>query len=193
MSVPTTAAADPKTPSPARVTAWTIDQAHSNVEFAVRHLMITTVRGRFGTLSGAVTLDEQNPAANSVNVTIDVTSIDTREAQRDTHLRSADFFDVEHHPTITFRSTHVARVAADRYTVTGELTIRGASREVVLDVLEEGRTKDPWGGQRLGFSVTTKIKRSEFGLTWNQLLEAGGVAVGDEIKISADVQLVKQG
>lgn len=171
---------------------WATDPAHSNLEFSVRHLMISTVRGRFSSFAGTATFDEQNPAASLVEATVDVKSIDTREAQRDEHLRSADFFDVEHYPTITFRSTRIERVSNGHYKVAGELTMRGTSREVVLDAIEEGRTRDPWGKERIGFSVTSKIKRSEFGLTWNQLLETGGVAVSDEVKISADVELVKQ-
>ena len=169
---------------------WTIDPAHSSVEFAVRHLMITTVRGRFTGVKGTVTVDEADPAKSTVEVVIDAASIDTREPQRDTHLRSADFFDVERFPTLTFRSTKVDGVIGESFTLAGELTIHGVTRPVELDVESEGRIKDAWGGVRSGFTATTKIRRSEFGLTWNQLLEAGGVTVSDEVKISLDVQLV---
>lgn len=175
---------------PTEQTTWTIDPAHSSVEFAVRHLMITTVRGRFTGVKGTVTVDEADPAKSAVEVVIDAASIDTREPQRDTHLRSADFFDVEKFPTLTFRSTKVDGGLGEPFTLAGDLTIHGVTRPVVLDVEPEGRIKDAWGGLRSGFTATTKIKRSEFGLTWNQLLEAGGVTVSDEVKISLDVQLV---
>jgi polyisoprenoid-binding protein YceI len=173
-------------------TTWNVDAAHSNAEFSVRHLMISTVKGRFADVSGKVVTDEANPANSQVDVTIGVASIDTREAQRDGHLKSADFFDAEKFPTITFRSSRIDGALNGAFKVAGDLTIRGVSREVVLDVTAEGRGKDPWGGERAGYSATAKIKRSDFGLTWNQLLETGGVAVGDEIKISIDVELVKQ-
>jgi polyisoprenoid-binding protein YceI len=170
---------------------WTIDPSHTHAEFAVRHLMISTVKGRFADVQGTVRTDESDPANSQVDVTINVSSIDTREPQRDAHLRSADFFDADNFPQIKFRSTRVSG-GGSSFKVTGDLTIRGTAREVVLDVTTEGRGKDPWGGERAGFSATTRIKRSEFGLTWNQLLEAGGVAVSDEVKISIDVELVKQ-
>jgi polyisoprenoid-binding protein YceI len=172
-------------------TTWNIDPAHTNVEFSVRHLMITTVRGRFGDVSGTVSSDDADPTKGSADITIGAASIDTREAQRDAHLRSADFFDVETFPTMTFRSTRIEAGQGNRFTLVGDLTIRGVSREVALEVTSEGTAKDPWGGHRAGFSATTKIKRSDFGLTWNQLLEAGGVAVGDEITIRIDAQLVR--
>jgi polyisoprenoid-binding protein YceI len=171
---------------------WTVDAAHSNVEFSIRHLMISTVKGRFGAVTGTVVLDDGNPGKSAVDVSIDVASIDTREPQRDAHLRSADFFDVETFPAMTFRSTRVERVGEDRFTVAGDLTIRDQKRPVVLDVTAEGRGNDPWGGHRAGFSATTKIKRSDFGLTWNIALEAGGVTVGDEVKIHIDTEIVKQ-
>jgi polyisoprenoid-binding protein YceI len=180
------------TSSPAPVlTTWKIDPAHTHVEFAVRHLMITTVKGRFADVSGTLRSHEEDLTTAELDVTIGTASIDTRESQRDTHLRSADFFDVEQFPAIRFRSTRVEPVSGDRYRLVGDLTIRDVTREVVLDTTAEGRGKDPWGGERAGFSATTRINRSAFGLTWNQLLEAGGVAVGDEIKISIDVELVK--
>lgn len=176
--------------APAR-TQWTIDAVHSNVEFSIRHLMIATVKGRFSDVAGTVVIDDADPTQSEIDVRIGVASIDTRVAQRDEHLRSADFFDVATFPTLTFKSRKVA-VDDNRLTVTGDLTIRGVSREVVLDVTSHGQQKDPWGGERAGFEATGKIKRSDFGLTWNQALEAGGVAVGDEVKISIDAELVKQ-
>jgi polyisoprenoid-binding protein YceI len=174
------------------LTTWNVDPSHSHVEFAVRHLMISTVKGRFTDVSGTVKSRGSDPATAGVDITINVGSIDTREAQRDAHLRSADFFDVDRFPTITFKSRRVDAVKGDHFKLVGDLAMHGVSREVVLDVTSEGRGKDPWGGERAGFSATTRIKRSDFGLTWNQLLETGGVAVSDEVKISIDVELVKQ-
>ena len=176
----------------ATTSTWIIDPVHSNVEFAIRHLMITTVRGRFTDVQGTVVIDDADPAKGSVDVTVGAASIDTREPQRDAHLRSADFFDVEKFPTITFRSTAIRDVADDGFTLVGDLTIHGVTREVVLDATSEGRARDPWGGDRAGFHATTKIKRSDFGLTWNQLIETGGLAVADDVKITLDVQLVKK-
>jgi polyisoprenoid-binding protein YceI len=178
------------TATPARTT-WKIDASHSHVEFAVRHMMISTVRGRFSNVEGTVQLDESNPSVAEVDVRIDVASIDTREPQRDAHLRSADFFDVEKFPHIAFKAARPIARSGSEFKLAGDLTIHGVTRPVVLDVTEEGRGKDPWGGERLGFSATTKIKRSEFGLTWNQALETGGVVVSDDIKISLDLELVK--
>lgn len=174
------------------LTTWTIDPVHTTAEFAVKHLMITTVKGRFTGVSGTVRTDDSNPANGGAEVVIDAASIDTREPQRDAHLRSADFFDVEHFPTLTFRSTRLYDAVAGSFKLAGQLTIHGVTRDVVLDVTSEGRTKDPWGGERAGFAATTKISRGEFGLRWNQALETGGFVVGDEVKISLDVQLIKQ-
>jgi polyisoprenoid-binding protein YceI len=178
--------------APQGLTTWSIDPAHSNVEFSVRHLMITTVKGRFSDISGTVRSHDADPAKGDVDITIGIPSIDTREPQRDTHLRSADFFDAENFPFMTFKSHRIENGEGTSFRLIGDLTIRGVSRTVPLDVTSEGRTKDPWGGERSGFSATARIKRSEFGLTWNQVLEAGGVAVGDDVKISIDVELVKQ-
>ena len=170
---------------------WTIDPSHTTVEFSVKHLMISTVRGHFGAVSGTIVLDETNPAASSATAEIDVTSIDTRQEQRDAHLRSADFFDVEVFPKITFRSTRVESLGGGRYNVYGALTIRDVTREVVLETTDEGRGGDPWGGERAAFSATTRIDRRDYGLTWNQALETGGVLVGNDIKITLEVQAVK--
>jgi len=173
-------------------TTWTIDATHAEIGFAVRHLMISTVRGRFGAVTGSVTLDERNPNAAKIDVTVDVASIDTRTEMRDNHLRSADFFDVANHPSLHFVSTKIEGDVTGEFTVTGDLTIRGVTHSVKLNATNEGRGKDPWGGERVGVAATGKIKRSDFGLTWNQALEAGGVAVGDEVKLSLDVELVRQ-
>ena len=178
-------------PTSASSTIWAIDATHTNVEFAVRHLMIATVKGRFADVQGTVSLDAVDLSKSRVDVTIQTASIDTREARRDEHLRSADFFNVDVYPTLTFRSRRVTDAAGDRFRLIGDLTIAGVTREVVLDVTSTGRARDPWGGERSAFQATTTIKRSEFGLTWNQALETGGVLVGDEIKIAIDAELVK--
>jgi polyisoprenoid-binding protein YceI len=186
----TTSATEGKTP--ARSTTWNIDASHTNATFSVRHLMISNVRGEFQKVSGSVTYDPAKPEATTVKAEIEVASISTRDAQRDTHLRSADFFDAEKFPLITFASKSVRR-GSGGLEVVGDLTIHGTSREVVLAV--DGPTPeqtDPWGNIRLGASAGTKIKRSDFGMTWNTLLEAGGVVVGDEITIHLDVELVRQ-
>lgn len=172
-------------------TVWTIDPAHTLVEFTVRHMMIARVKGRFAALKGTVELDESNATQSAVEVTIDASSIDTRQDDRDAHLRSADFLDVEDHPTIEFRSTRFEEAGGNQYRVVGDLTIRGVTREVVIDATEEGRAQDPWGNQRIGVSGETVIDRRDYGLTWNQALETGGVLVGTEVRISLEVELVK--
>jgi polyisoprenoid-binding protein YceI len=180
------------TETTAAATTWKIDPAHTNAEFSVRHLMISSVKGRFAEVSGSVVKDAAAPAKSQVEITINTASLDTREPQRDGHLRSADFFDVEKFPTITFRSTRIDGSLDGDFKLVGNLTIKDVTREVVLEVTPEGAVTDPWGGQRVGYSATTKIKRSEFGLTWNLVLEAGGVTVGEDVKISLDVELLKQ-
>jgi polyisoprenoid-binding protein YceI len=173
---------------------WSLDPAHSLAEFSAKHMMITTVKGRFGAVNGTIVVDEANPDRSSVEVEIEAASIDTRSEQRDQHLRSADFLDVANYPTIAFRSKRVEGAYADpgdQFTVVGDLTIRGTTREVALDVTFEGTGTDPWGGERASFSAETKIDRREFGLTWNQVLEAGGVLVSNQIKLSLEVQAVK--
>jgi len=172
-------------------TTWTLDPAHTLVEFAAKHLMITTVKGRFTDVSGTIHMDETDPSASSVEAVIKAASIDTRTDQRDAHLKSADFLEVERFPEITFRSTKLERVGDAHYRVTGDLTIHGVTKPVVLDVSDEGRTKDPWGGERAGFSATTRIDRRDFGLTWNQVVESGGVLVGNEIRITLEVEATK--
>jgi len=172
-------------------TTWNIDASHSQVEFAVKHMMIATVRGRFADVKGTVVTDDSDLAKAEVDVVIDVNSIDTREAKRDAHLKSADFFDAETFPRITFKSTGVTGARGDQFKLVGNLTIHGVTREVTLDVTSEGRAKDPWGGERAGYSAQTRVNRKDFGLTWNQALETGGLLVGDEIKIALDLELVK--
>lgn len=172
------------------MTTWNIDATHSTIGFSIRHMVFSKVRGRFQTYTGTIQLDDADLAKSSVEVAIDAASIDTGTAQRDTHLRSTDFFDVEHFPELRFRSTRIEDAGDGRLRVTGELTIRGTTREVVLDAESAGRGKDPWGNQRIGFVGKTSIDRKEFGLGWNQLLEAGGVLVGDRVDIELDVQAV---
>ena len=171
-------------------TTWNIDAAHTDVGFEVKHLMISKVRGRFGAVTGTVTLDAADHSRSSVVAEIDVRSIDTRQEPRDEHLRSGDFFDVERFPSISFRSTRVHAVGGT-LVVTGDLTIRDVTREVVLSVTDEGRGKDPWGGDRAAFSASTVIDRRDFGLGLNQALETGGVLVGNDIRITLEVQAVR--
>ena len=172
-------------------TTWRIDPSHTHVEFSVKHLMIAKVKGRFTGVTGTVRL-VPGLAGSGVDVVIDAASIDTREERRDAHLRSADFLDVEQFPELTFRGRRVIPTGMGEFSVTGDLTIRGVTREVTLQVADEGRSGDPWGGERAGFSATTRIDRRDFGLTWNQALETGGVLVGNEVTISLEVELVKE-
>jgi polyisoprenoid-binding protein YceI len=178
----------------ASTSTWQIDAAHSAVEFAVKHMMFTTVRGRFKEFKGTIEVDEQNPDRSVVNVEIAAASIDTGVADRDAHLRSADFLDVENHPTITFRSKRIdgaAKKEGDAFKIVGDLTIRGKSLEVTLDSVYLGTGKDPWGNVKSGAEATGRIDRREFGLTWNQALETGGILVANDIRIEVQVQGVK--
>jgi polyisoprenoid-binding protein YceI len=171
---------------------WNIDAAHSVAEFKVKHMMISNVKGQFAKVTGWLTLDESDPKNSRVEALIEASSIETRDAQRDTHLKSADFFDVEKFPTLSFKSSHITLVRDGELAVAGDLTIRGVTRKVVFTV--EGPTppaRDPWGGTRVAVSATTKINRKDFGLTWNAALETGGILVGDEVTITLDVQFTK--
>lgn len=167
---------------------WNIDNSHSGVNFSVRHMMVTTVRGSFQNFSGTIDFDPKNPAAGSVEVTIDANSINTGANDRDNHLRSADFFDVANHPSITFKSTKVEVKGDNAGKIYGDLTIHGVTRQVVLETEFLGENTNPWGAKVIGFNGTTKINREDFGLTWNVALETGGVLVGKEIKIELDVE-----
>jgi polyisoprenoid-binding protein YceI len=167
---------------------WSIDNSHTLVEFSVKHMMITTVKGRFGTVTGTLAFDGTNDAMASAEATIETASIDTRDEKRDGHLRSADFFDVEKYPYITFKSTKVEKVKDNDYKVTGDLTIKDTTKSVTLDVEYAGQGKNPWGMTVAGFSASTSINRKDFGLNWNVALEAGGFLVGDNIKISLELE-----
>jgi polyisoprenoid-binding protein YceI len=169
---------------------WSFDNVHSHIGFSVRHLMISKVRGIFNKWSGTFDYDENDPTRSKLDVRIDASSVDTREEKRDAHLRSADFFDVEKFPEVTFKSTGVTRDGED-YVVSGDLTIHGNTKPVQLKVESLGRTKDPWGGERVGFSATGSVNRKDFGLHWNVALEAGGVVVGDKIEISIEIEALR--
>ena len=171
-------------------TTWKIDPSHTIVEFSAKHLMISTVKGRITDIEGTIVADEDELTNSSVDVTLKAASIDTRTEQRDNHLRSPDFLHAEQFPVITFRSTKIEGDRED-FSLTGDLTIREVTKPITLKVTFEGQTKDPWGGERIGFSASGKIDRRDFGLTWNQLLETGGAVVGNEIKIAVEVEAVK--
>jgi polyisoprenoid-binding protein YceI len=176
-------------------TTWQIDPAHTSVEFAVKHMMFTTVRGRFKDVKGTIEVDEDNPDRSTVHVELGAASLDTGAPDRDAHLRSADFLDVENHPTLTFTSKRVQgamKKEGDAFTVTGDLTIRGTTMEVTLECIYEGTGKDPWGGTRAGSRATARIDRRDWGLKWNQALETGGILVANEVRIEVEVQAVKQ-
>lgn len=168
---------------------WELDKSHSEVAFSVKHMMIATVKGKFKTFDATVELDPQAIEKSRVEASIDVASIDTHEEKRDAHLRSADFFDAENHPKLTFKSTKVSRRGED-LEVAGDLTIRGTTKPVTLKGTLEGPAKDPWGAQRFGFSLDGAVEREDFGLQWNVALEAGGVLVGKTVKIHLEGQLV---
>jgi polyisoprenoid-binding protein YceI len=180
-------------PAPAATSVWQIDPAHSAAQFSIRHLAISTVRGGFSNVKGTVNFDDADVTKSSVNVTIDVNTVDTREPDRDKDLRSDRFFDVAHYPSMTFQSKKVEQAGEGKLKVTGDLTIHGVTKEVVLEV--EGPTaavKDPWGHERAAASATTKINRQDFGVKWNAKMDNGGVVLGDDVAITLDVEMVKQ-
>jgi len=181
--------ADATAPS---TTIWEIDPAHSTAEFSIRHMMITTVKGRFSGITGAVEGDPEDLTTAKVHLDIDVNTIDTRQPDRDKHLRSADFFDVEKYPTMSFESTRITRTGSNTYDVVGNLTLHGVTKEVVCQVTYEGQGKDPWGGTRAGYTATTTLNRKDYGLMWNVALETGGVLVGDQVKVSVELETVKK-
>lgn len=180
------------TTAPASVITWKMDPAHSAAEFKVKHMMISNVKGRLSGLSGTLTEHLTDKTLSAVEASIDVATLTTGDAQRDAHLKSADFFEVEKYPTMTFKSTKVVQKGEEEYVVTGDLTIRGVTKPVTFTV--EGPsapTKDPWGNTRIGLSATTKINRKDFGLNWNAALETGGFLVGEDVQIALDVEFIK--
>jgi len=176
----------------AHADTWQIDPAHTNVEFTVRHMMISNVKGQFQKTAGTITVNGSGPASAQIDATIDASSVDTRVERRDMHLKSPDFLDVAKYPTITFKSTKVEADGPNKWKVTGDLTLHGVTKPVVLDVESSGAPISMMGKTHAGASATTKINRSDFGLTWNKAMEAGGVMVGDEVAISIDVEGIKQ-
>jgi len=178
-------------PAFAGTTSWQIDPKHSSAQFGVTHLMISTVRGEFHQVNGTVVLDDSDISKSSVNVTIDATTVDTREPDRDKHLMSPDFFDVAKYPTMTFKSTKVEPAGPGKLKITGDLTIRGVTKQAVLEVTApKPPIQDPWGLQRTAVSGSTKINRQDFGVAWNKTLDSGGVVVGDEVNVTLDVEMV---
>jgi len=172
--------------------AWELDSAHSYIEFSAKHMMVTTVKGRFDSFHGVFDLDEEHPERSNIDVTIDVVSLNTGAAQRDGHLRSADFFDAENYPTARFVSKRVEKLGDEHFRVVGDLTIRGVTHEVPLDVTFDGFFTDMQGKRRAAFEATTAFNRKDFGLNWNVALEAGGVLVSDTIKVQIELQAVEQ-
>jgi polyisoprenoid-binding protein YceI len=170
---------------------YAIDASHSNVEFTARHMVITKVRGRFGKFTGTLTIADGAEVPTAVSVEIETASVDTRDEQRDTHLRSGDFLETEKYPAMTFVGTKIAG-SGPSFTITGDLTLHGVTKPVTLDAEYEGRGKDPWGNERISFGAKTKINRKEFGLTWSQTLETGGLLVSDEIAIELEIQGIRQ-
>ncbi|MGE3668728.1 MAG: YceI family protein [Polyangiaceae bacterium] len=172
------------------LSTWNFDTSHSSVAFSVRHMVFAKVRGRFASWQGALRLDTEDLTKSEVEATIEATSIDTGVTDRDNHLRSADFFDVEQFPELRFKSTQIESLGKSKYRLHGELTIHGVTKPVALEVEYGGQAKDPWGNQRVAFSASGSIDRREFGLGWNQVLEAGGVLVGEKIELELEVQAV---
>ena len=172
-------------------TTYVIEKAHSEVFFQVRHL-VTKVRGRFSDFEGTIKMDEENPGLSSVNFSIKAASVDTNVADRDTHLRSGDFFAADEHPNLTFASKRVAKKGGDSFDVVGDLTIRGTTKEITLPVTFLGKAKDPWGQNKVGFEAETSLNRKDFGLNWNAALETGGLLVGDEVKVNLSIQAIAQ-
>lgn len=172
--------------------AWEIDAAHSEALFTVKHMMFTTVRGHFNVLSGRLNIDEEHPENSWVEAQVDASSVDTRDEKRDGHLRSPDFFDAEHYPTITFKSTKVEKVGGNEYKVLGDLTMHGVTKPVVFNAEYAGQGKNPWGLQVAGLSAKTKINRKEWGLNWNAALESGGVLVSEDVGIEIDLEAVQK-
>jgi polyisoprenoid-binding protein YceI len=193
VTIPSTAdqtqtALQPQTDTQTQPKTWQIDAAHSLVEFSVRHMMVSTAKGRFADFAGSIVFDPQNPSASSVNVQIQANSVTTADPKRDEHLRSADFFDAETFPTLSFQSTRVEPIDAEHVRIVGDLTIKDTTREITLDAELNGQGVNPWGKQVVGFSAHTALNRKDYGLNWNVALEAGGVLVSDTIKVSLEIE-----
>lgn len=171
---------------------WNVDASHSALEFSVKHMMIANVRGQFHNFQASIVADPQDLTTAEIEVTVDVNSIDTRDEQREGHLKSADFFDVENYPNLTFKAAQIERKSGDKYTMTGDMTVRGVTKPVSFDVTFEGQGKDPWGNEKAGFSAVATINRKDFGLNWNALLETGGVLVGENVKINVEIEALRQ-
>ena len=177
--------------APAEAVRYAIDPVHASAQFRVRHLMVANVRGELGEVTGEVLFDPEAPSGSSVNASIDVTAINTRNADRDAHLKSPDFLDAAHHPTLTFRSTAVRATGAGEYEVEGELTIRGTARPVTLAVEVSDEIRDPWGNVKRGIEAKARLDRKDFGLTWNAVIEGGGILVGDTVDVTIEAELVR--
>ena len=173
-------------------TKWTIDPTHSEIQFKVKHLMISTVTGQFNKFEGYIEMEEEDFTKATTHISIDINSINTNNEQRDAHLKASDFFDWENHPVLTFDSKKISKVDEENYTCTGTLSMRGVSKEIVFEAELGGVTKDPWGNTRVGFSISGKVNRKDFGVSFSMLTETGGIALGEEVKFFANVQFVKQ-
>jgi polyisoprenoid-binding protein YceI len=173
------------------ITKWALDQTHSSVDFSIKHMMIANVKGSFKKFDAVIEADTSDLTTATIEFTVDLASIDTRNEDRDNHLRSADFFDVENHPVLTFKATNIVSEGDGDYQITGDLTLNGITKSETLTTTYEGSGKDPWGNEKAGFSVEGVLKRSEYGLTWNTALETGGVLVGDKVKIQLELQAAK--
>ncbi|WP_099363362.1 YceI family protein [Fredinandcohnia onubensis] len=172
-------------------TKWAVDASHSSIDFSVKHMMIAKVKGSFESFEATIEADPADLTSANIEFNVDLASVNTKNGDRDNHLRSADFFDVENHPAMTFKSTSIVKTDDDEYNVTGDLTIHGTTKSETFQVVFEGAGKDPWGNEKVGFSATGKINRSDYGLVWNAALETGGVLVGDQIKISIEIEAGK--
>lgn len=173
-------------------TKWKVDPAHTSIDFSVRHMMVSRVKGTFHEFEASVEADPEDLTTANIEFSVDINSIDTRNEDRDNHLKSADFFDAENHPKMTFKSTNIVRKGENQYDVTGDLTIRGTTKPATFTVTAEGQGKDPWGNEVAGFSAEGKINRTDFGLTWNNTLETGGVLVGEDVNISIELEAQKE-
>lgn len=172
---------------------WTVDPTHSSIDFSVRHMMIAKVKGSFHAFEANIVADAHDLTSADIQFSIDLNSIDTRNSDRDNHLRSADFFEIEKNPTLTFQATAIAKIDDGEYSITGDVSLHGVTRSETFAATFEGAGKDPWGNEKVGFSATGSLKRSDYGLTYNAALETGGVLIGDEVKISIDIEAIQQG